>query len=353
MKVAIVWFTCNALELSKSIQQYFISGGDSIIVQGFGKLSPNPELKPGDWVKEMFSEVEAFVFIGASGIAVRLIAPCVDSKLTDPAVLSVDEKGRFVVPLLSGHIGGANEIALGLADYIGAQPVISTATDLNSLFSVDVFAIKNNFEINDLKKAKEFSAELLVSKKANCCIADPINSYYRITGTLPRELSITHSPRDDKNVPEFIISSYEDDKEKLVLFPKCLIVGIGCRKGVGLEKLYNFCVKVFEDYKLDLRSVKKICSIDIKKSEEGIIQLAQKVGVPFEVFSADNLSALGDGFTASSFVRQQVGVDNVCERAAVAGGAEKIIVKKTISDAMTLAVGIEKLTIDFQEVRYD
>ena len=132
-----------------------------------------------EFTRRCFAGCDAIVFIGAAGIAVRMIAPLVKAKDTDPAVLVIDEKGRFVIPILSGHIGGANALAMRLATLLHATPVITTATDVNGVFAVDVWATQNGCAIPDTQHIKAVSAALLVGQSVG------VQSYFGICGTLP------------------------------------------------------------------------------------------------------------------------------------------------------------------------
>ena len=116
------------------------------------------------WSGRQFSEKNAMIFIGAAGIAVRAAAPWIRDKFADPPVIVIDETARFVIPLLSGHVGGANELACELAAFLGAVPVITTATDRNGLFAVDLFAAGNGLVLTDRKMAREISARILEGK---------------------------------------------------------------------------------------------------------------------------------------------------------------------------------------------
>ena len=137
-----------------------------------------------DWTAQQFPKSDCLVFIGACGIAVRAIAPFVADKLHDPAVVVIDEKGRFCIPLLSGHVGRANELAGYFAKILGALPIITTATDLNGLFAVDVFAQKNELVLTDRAKAKAISAALLSGQKA------ALFSDFPIRGRLPEGVTM-------------------------------------------------------------------------------------------------------------------------------------------------------------------
>ena len=306
MNKTIISFTENGRKTAEKIAQ--VTGGD--ISDGMGK--------PGfgsAWTKENFTTGKTLIYVGALGIAVRLIEPYVSDKTKDPAVIVVDELGQFVIPVLSGHIGGANEAALEIADAIGGIPVITTATDINGLFAVDVFAKKNNLSIDNMKKAKNFSANLLKGERAEAIIS-PL-----------------------KDVDNYSNSPSNGGKA-LRLIPACLVIGMGCRRGKSYEEINEFFTETLAKYRFDERAVFAITSIDKKAWESGLIELAERLNVPFLTYSEESLMALSGDFTPSEFVRETVGVDNVCERAAICAGAERIIVKKTKKDGMTIAVGI-------------
>ncbi|MBQ9206335.1 MAG: cobalt-precorrin 5A hydrolase [Treponema sp.] len=282
-----------------------------------------------EWVKVHFKEGNALVFIGAAGIAVRAIAPFVRDKTTDSAVLVIDEKGSFVIPILSGHIGGANELARGIARVLGATPVITTASDVNNLPAIDEFAKKNNLVINDMQKAKEFAVKVLhESRKAsekNC----------------PPEL-------DSGSRPQFTISLYIKN-DILNLIPRCVVLGIGCKKGKSAEELQSFVCETLKKHKIDYRSVEEIASIDLKKDENAILSLSESLKRPFVTFSAEELNAIPQKVSHSDFVSEITGTDNVCERAVWAAGASEILIPKTAKDGMTLAAGVRKIEVKIPE----
>ena len=282
-----------------------------------------------EWVKVHFKEGNALVFIGAAGIAVRAIAPFVRDKTTDSAVLVIDEKGSFVIPILSGHIGGANELARGIARVLGATPVITTASDVNNLPAIDEFAKKNNLVINDMQKAKEFAVKVLHES----CKASEKNC----------------SPElDSGSRPQFAISLYIKN-DILNLIPQCVVLGIGCKKGKSAEELQSFVCETLKTHKIDYRSVEKIASIDLKKDENAILSLSESLKRPFVTFSAEELNAIPQKVSHSDFVSEITGTDNVCERAVWAAGASEIIIPKTVKDGMTLAVGVRKIEVEIPE----
>lgn len=302
-----------------------------------------------EWMAEAVQDADAFVFVGAAGIAIRAIAPYVADKTKDPALVVVDEKGQFVIPLLSGHIGGANELAVRIAAELGAQPVLTTATDVRGLFAVDVFATKNDLWISNMKQAKMISARLVRGEKVGFYSGLPLD------GALPAELVKTDfaigqdfsaEPVETAEIG-IVVSAYEKQifEEQLLLVPRCLTVGIGCKRGTLKEKILTAVQEVFANAVLSLQAICRIASIDLKKDEEGLIAAAQEYGVPFETFSAEALAVVEGNFSESSFVKGVTGVDNVCERAAVLASGGELIVRKTAKDGVTVAVAMEPTKI--------
>lgn len=299
---------------------------------GFGSIT-RPS-KP--FYGPIFSSVDAMVFVGSVGIAVREIAPHVHDKATDPAVVSIDELGRFCVPLLSGHIGGANDLALELANALDATPVITTATDINKRFSVDAWAARNGYGIASLSRAKAVSAAILEQDVPLCCD-------YPITTTLPNGVKTGNSGEVGIS-----ISVYRDEpfEKTLRLIPKALHLGIGCRKGTPVETIREAVDEVLKAHNIDRRAVKCAATIDLKAEESGLLAFCQEQKLPVTFYSAEELKAIPGDFTSSAFVQSITGVDNVCERAALIG-AEKLIVKKTARNGVTVALAEEHWEVHF------
>lgn len=279
---------------------------------------------------------DALIFVGAVGIAVRAVAPHVASKKSDPAVLCLDEAGQFVIPILSGHIGGANRLARNLAGALEAVPVITTATDVNGRFSVDTWATEHGMVITSMPLAKRVSAEIL-------------------TRDIP---FFSDAPRPEKLAPGLywsdegtlgVCASTKDIRpfdDTLLLVPKALCVGIGCRRGTSAEAVRNAVEKVFADHRLRFEAVLDAASIDVKSDEEGLLQFCRERGWPVAFYSAEQLNAVHGHFAPSAFVKNTVGVDNVCERAAAASGG-RIIIPKTALNGVTVAVAEMKWGIEF------
>ena len=296
-------------------------------------------------VREGFeNRVDAIVFFCAAGIAVRTIAPFLRHKSVDPAVLVIDETGKFCISLLSGHAGGANELAGRISSLIGAVPVITTATDREQKFAVDDFARKNGLVITDWKLAKQVSAAILEGERI------AVSSDIPVENVLPPELFWQEWKEDggDKccENPNIWISyrqqEYPAHSKVLQLLPKLIAVGIGCRRRTPEEKIAAAIEQCLSDEKIRFEAVFAIASIDLKQNEEGILSYCREKGLPFVTFSPDTLRQLPGEFTDSSFVEQTTGVSNVCERSAVAASSGSLICPKRVYDGVTVALAVQK-----------
>ena len=280
-------------------------------------------------VKEHFND-DAIIFVGATGIAIRSIAPYVKDKFSDPAVLVIDELGRYVISLLSGHMGGANALAEYIGGALGATPIITTATDINGAFAVDVFAKKHNLIISSRKLAKDVSAALL-DKKAVDIDSD-------IDGINVKDIKKKLNPLNEDCELRIRITDRVYDENVLALIPKDIYLGVGCKKNTDSRKMWDFVNEVLKEEGIDIRAVKAVGSIDIKKDENAIKELADRLSVPFNTFSKDELNGVEGEFNESEFVKQTVGVGNVCERSVLIQ-CNNLIMGKTAKDGITLAIG--------------
>lgn len=290
------------------------------------------------WTQEHFQIDGALIFIGAAGIAVRAIAPHVKAKTTDPAVLVLDEAGRFVIPILSGHIGGANELAMTVAALLEAIPVITTATDVSGVFAVDTWARKNGLAIINPPRIKWISARLLAGETVR------LRSLFPVEGALPRGVL-----EDSKYYDIALTIKTKGSASALRLVPPVLTLGVGCRKGVPAEELrraYELLLRKASFYK---EAVVQVCSIALKAQEPGLLEFCAQEGLPFKTFTAEALNGVKGTFTASEFVRKTTGTDNVCERSAVLGSGGTLLTKKDAGNGITMAFAIAPYTVRFQE----
>ncbi|MGN0335557.1 MAG: cobalt-precorrin 5A hydrolase [Lachnospiraceae bacterium] len=303
-KAAIVCFTPGGSRLAGKIQDCLEHGGRETEWETESFFRPIPF---GEWMQEHFRNLDALIFIGAMGIAVRGMAPFLKSKLTDPAVVVLDEKGQFVISVLSGHLGGANELAKHLAELLDAVPVITTASDVSGKVAIDVFAQKNGLEISSMECAKECAACIVTGQPVSfSCEGD-------ILGKIPAELSA----KPEEAGFRVIVSPdrLKPAEHMLQLIPKAYVLGIGCKRGISSKQLEARVEEELLKNNIDPRSILAAASIDLKKDEEGLLDFFGKLRIPLYFYSAEELSALEGNYTSSEFVAKTTGVDNVCERA--------------------------------------
>ena len=328
----------TGLETGERLQRALEKEGENVTLAKKSRYLPDPiSVSTSQWAGEQFQAgKEGVIFVGACGIAVRSIA------------------------LLSGHLGGANELALRCAGYLKAVPVVTTATDLHSRFAVDVFAKKNGCAIFHMKAAKEASAALLAGESIG------FYSEFPWDGELPEGLvlcgkdgrpSATADPEKGEiagEAPETGIAvtihrGCLPFKNTVHVVPPAAVLGMGCRRGkdaASIRKAAEECLRESDVYREALRA---IASIDLKKEEVGLLSLAEAWQLPFLTFTEEELKAVQGEFTPSQFVKKITGVENVCERSAVLGcGQGTLIRKKTGRDGVTTALAAGNRRIRFE-----
>ncbi|MFP3090147.1 cobalt-precorrin 5A hydrolase [Treponema sp. TIM-1] len=310
---------------------------DLLARQGHSILEPGGTL--AEQAAEAFRTGDALIFIGAAGIAVRTVAPLLQSKDQDPAVVVIDEKAAWVISLVSGHLGGANALTRELAALLHSVPVITTATDINQVFAVDLWAQANGLVIDSLEKAKQVSAALLAGETM------ALKSDFSITGPLPPGL---------KTAPGFeapvgiAVSLYRPPKGWLQLVPPCLYLGIGCRRGVPEEEIQSVLEAALALHGINSSAAAAVGTVTAKKDEPGLCSLCKKRGWQFFAYSPEELKGVPGQFTASDFVRSITGVDNVCERAAVlASGGGRLVFRKFSRGGVTVAGAVGEFFLRF------
>lgn len=332
MKIGLITFTAKGYALGTGLCRSLEGAGHET------DLVRCSDAQLGVWTARHFAEDNALIFIGATGIAVRAVAPYIKAKTTDPAVLVVDDNGRFVIPVLSGHIGGANELAKTAAGMLDAIPVITTATDGSGVFAVDTWAKKQSLHIINPERIKRVSALLLAGETVG------FRSLFPVCGAIPEGFS-----ENTKSYDVSITVKTKGRAEALKLVPPVLTLGVGCRKGVTaeqLERAFGLILKKASFYK---EAVAQVCSIDLKAAEPGLIEFCRLHNLPFRTFSAEALNSLNGNFTASEFVRRTTGTDNVCERSAVLGSGGTLLTKKDAGNGITMAFAIAPYRVRFTE----
>jgi len=339
MKITMVSFTRKGALLSRELADDLTEAGHAVRAYsnygGYGLLPLEKGLK--EFTRDAFSSSQALVFIGAAGIAVRAIAPWLDSKATDPAVIVIHETGAYVIPILSGHLGGANSLAEGIADFLGGKAVITTATDINGMFAVDLWAKERDLHILNIENIKHVSAALLNGQPVG------FRCEYPLDGEIPDFL--TADPAETgiciwgAEHPGAERPPYE---KTLVLQPKQYVAGIGCRKGIDGGLLERVYLESLQAIGISPELVRYVATIDLKKKEDAILRLCDRYGYRLITYSKDELMAAEGPFSSSEFVRAVTGADNVCERAArLASDHGRLILGKTAGSGVTVAVAVK------------
>lgn len=326
--IDVLSFTKRGIEIGDQLKQRLEESGEYVLTLATKYDCPSQiEASIYDFAHHAFESNHGLIFIGSTGIAVRAVAPCVKDKLSDVPVLVVDEQGQFVIPLLSGHMGGANALAEIVANSIGAIPVITTATDQNNAFSVDVFAKEKNLSIVNRDGIKKVSTKAIEGKPIRLLV----------------DATILNEPNEKE--ADVIISNQKEmyNRAILALCPRRYAVGIGCKRGKSMEELEALFVETLHKAQIQIEEVGAICSVEQKAEEAGLIALAKKYNLPFITYGADLLKQVKGNFSSSDFVEHTIGVDNVCERAAMAalGNNGTLVIKKQACNGMTIAVGMQ------------
>lgn len=295
-------------------------------------------------VQQAFSRYSALIFIGATGIAVRVLAPLLVDKFHDPAVVVIDERGQHVISLLSGHIGGANTLARHLASILGVDPVITTATDVNEVAALDTLAGQLNARMHDFRTAVKTVNQMLVSQQRvglwwDESLADEVSrcdrrGFIAVTclDALPElDALVCITLRD--TLPELPLPHWK-------LVPRRIVAGIGCRRDTPCALISQLLSRQFAAQRLDPLALKAIGSIVVKQHEPGLIELASAADVPFEIFSVAALCEHQHRFPASQFVKQTVGVGSVSGPAAWLMSDGHLIGETLREQGVTITLGV-------------
>ncbi|MFQ5736680.1 MAG: cobalt-precorrin 5A hydrolase [Thermodesulfobacteriota bacterium] len=294
-------------------------------------------------VKAAFESRTPLLFISASGIAVRSVAPYLKGKERDPAVLVMDEGGGFVVSLLSGHLGGANRLASELAAFFGATPVITTATDVAGIPCVEDLAQRFALRVENPRAIKRVNSALLKGERV--LVIDPDLRRRREAGG-PFGAHFTFAARMPLNMKRFAafvaVGSGDVQQEirakALVLRPPEFVLGLGCRRGVTVEEVGAAVRKALKEAGIPPLSVRNIATIDIKSDEAGLTGFARGAGYPVEFYTAGELNRVSPPSGRSRIVEEKTGAAGVSEPSAlISSGARRLWLKKRIYGRVTVA----------------
>lgn len=296
----------------------------------------------GSFLESCWQEYSRFVFIMASGIVVRVIAPLIRDKKKDPAVLVLDEKGEYVIPLLSGHLGGANELALEIAGFLGGRAVLTTATDVEGIPALDDLARKSGCHLENQEQWKKAALSLLEGEPVALYSTVGVEPLFpsnlirvKTAGDISGEsfraaVLITEESLPEEQIPPI---------PHVILRPRNIIIGVGCRKGKPGEEILSAINSTLDNLKISRHSVACLASIDLKEEEEGLLEAAGILGVPVKFFTAFRLCDLQGRFNTSNFVLEQTGTGAVAEPAAWLAAREPLLLAgKTCFPGITTAV---------------
>ena len=321
MKTYCLAFTDKGMELGEKLSEEFGAHADRC----------NQPVSLKDWTKKAFGEADNIIFIGACGIAVRAIAPYIVSKVTDPAVIVIDECGDYVISLLSGHLGGANDLSRRIASFIGAVPVITTATDRNDVFAVDEWSKRQSAIVLEPHKIKLVSSKILGGGEIS------VKTGFDMDGMPPEHVVPVAFDEEAGEEHDIEFGVLETETAPLHIVPQIMHLGIGCRKDTPEVAIETAFAAFKRETGLIEKSVVRCASIDIKAAEPGLREFCEFHGWRFDTFTAEELSRAEGDFDSSEFVKKTTGVDNVCERAAVISSQGKLILKKFAHEGVTFA----------------
>jgi cobalt-precorrin 5A hydrolase len=348
--IAVWVVTPNGLQIAKGILDQW-PGAVLMGSQGIGEqiqdLSLQPFSRLADEVARQFNRFRGHLFIMATGIVVRIIAPHLQHKTRDPAVVVLDDGGLFAISLVSGHIGGANALARTVARMVDAVPVITTATDIHQVPAMDLIALEKKLFIENPEAIKQINMAFLEKKEV--LLHDPFRLICAELSHLPVKVVQVPTLADARDLSNHFApvcpGIFIDDAvvslpaRVLVLRPPSLAVGIGCNRHTPGEEILESLHRVLEQNHLSPASLKCIASIDLKSDEAGLRDLAEKLGLSLLFYAKEELGKVKDIPNPSATVKKCIGISSVCEAAALLASRQgKLIVPKQTTPNVTVAI---------------
>lgn len=348
MKTAVISVTDNGARLAERLAANLTCELDLYAKAGReGGTAARTYESLGTLVDSIYNKYNGLVFIMATGIVVRLIAPHIRDKRFDPAVVVMDEDGKHAISLLAGHIGGANELARVVAKAVGGTPVITTATDTVQKPAPDVFAAKVGLEIEPFDQLKHINAAIVAGQRVVFFVDDTMADHERYVKLAAEHGIIPAAIGDLANTDRYDAAVVITDKDMymvkphLFLRPATLAIGVGCRRGVCGGAIYTAISDACRKIGRSVKSVAALATTTAKEDEIGLLALVQQMAVPLEVYDNASLRECiaKAGLDSSSFVEEQIGVGNVCEPAALlAARTDSLLLGKTVYDQITVAI---------------
>jgi cobalt-precorrin 5A hydrolase len=348
MRIAVVAITRNGALLGKKLREN-LAGAELYVSSRYAGQAGRERVifEPGELkglLASLWNGVDGFVLIMATGIVVRMIAPLLESKQSDPAVVAMDDAGRFAISLTSGHLGGANELAERCAFICGARAVITTATDVNNLPSFDMLAREQGWVIDDISRVKTLNSLLLDGEEI--AVVDPggqTRSWFHGCGKLTFHETFAEAMHSRARGFLFVTNRHLPPQAQpdnlLILRPRNLVIGIGCNRGTPADEIDEFVAAHLKRIFVSLKSVRCIASAAAKRDETGLIAFAARYAIPLEFFESAELNRVACPSPPSEHARAAIGALGVAEPAALlASGGGRLILQKVKSATITLAV---------------
>lgn len=348
MRVAVIAITQGGARLGQRLRES-ITGSELYVSRRYaGKAGKECSSFEPSALKTLIAPIwkscDGLVFIMATGIVVRLIAPLLESKESDPAVVVMDDAGKFAISLLSGHLGGANELAERCAFAVGARSVITTATDANDLPSFDMLAKEQGWLIDDIRQVKHLNTLLLDNREI--AVVDPGGTTRNwLHGRGRVKFYDTFAEAVDSQADGFLfvtnceLSPQTTPDRLLLLRPRNLVIGIGCNRGTPADEIAAFVAGHLKRMFLSPKSIHSIASAAVKRDEPGLLEYAARLAVPLQFYESDELNRIGFPSPPSAHVMAAVGAAGVAEPAAIlAANGGPLLLKKVKSENVTLAV---------------
>ncbi|KZX14619.1 cobalamin biosynthesis protein CbiG [Methanobrevibacter cuticularis] len=351
MKIAILSVSKKGKELSSKIKTLL---EDDPTIMDVKTVHKNIKTH----INHIFNEYDAIIGIMATGILIRSICSKLQDKYSDPAILSMDDNGKYVISLLSGHLGGANELSKKIAKLLDIQEIITTATDINGKIGIDTLANKYHWRIKNPKDILIFNKAILEDEKVYLLLnnlnnsqssvnnyIDDLNNYLK-NNTL-EILDLKNNDNTIENIDKLALNNVSDEiiaifnDNLLFLNQKKIVVGIGARAGISKEKVMIAIEKVMDTLNLPIERIDYLATVEMKKNEKGIIEASKTFNKPLKIVNTDEIKNLDSSdISFSEFVNKKFDIPGVCEPSAliVSGVNSKIIHKKIAIDGVTVAV---------------
>jgi len=295
-------------------------------------------------LKETFKEALTYkkiIAVMATGIVVRAITPYIKDKTKDPAIVVIDEKGKYVISLLSGHLGGANELAKDIANVLGATPVITTSSDVQGYKALDLYAKEKGYIIKDMKLYKKIAFLMAQNKKDIPVFLEDTEEKTYFSSPFFKIYKNINAFLKRKDYKIAVTWQTFPAQDILYLIPKKLVLGIGFHRGMSLTEVYEFIEKIFKENGIHIEAISHIATIDKRKEEKCLKELSKKLSAKLLLYSTDKLKKVS-GIKTNEVVAKYHGTGSVCEASAILGSNYgKIILPKIKGEKITLCIATE------------